>query len=65
MNSKNNYKYIIDLTRMINERITIKKEINLLGNNIFVIKNKRLKQQQELAKLEIEIDKLVIDYNKK
>ncbi len=65
MTIKDTYKYTIDLTRLINQRITKKDEISKLGNVVFKINLDIQKNKKYLAKIEKEIDGMVIEYSKK
>ncbi len=65
MTTNDTYKYTIELTRLINERIIKKHIINKLGNDVFKLNLEIGKTKKQLAKLEKDIDKTVTDYNKK
>lgn len=71
MTKETTYKYTVDLTRLINQRIQHKDVVKNRGNQIFKLKNEITKLQQEngrtrtdLEKIEKDIDKMVIDYSK-
>ncbi len=59
------YKYTVELTRLINERIKQKEVIKEIGNDVFKLNLTIGKIKKQLAKTEKEIDKTVTDYNKK
>ncbi len=65
MTIKDTYKYTVDLTRLINERIDHKKDIVKLENDKFKIKLAIGKEQKHLAVIEKHIDNMVMEYNKK
>ncbi len=62
--TENNHRYTIDLTKLINERITYKENIKVLGNESWKIKTKIGDTQKKLANVEKDIDNMVINFNK-
>ena len=58
------HRYTVDLTRLITERIDSKNKIAKLGNDVFKLNLEIGNKKKALAKIEKEIDKMVIDYSK-
>lgn len=60
---KYNYKFSVDLNRLLIKKTTCESEINKVGNKIWRLENERLKWQQERARTEKEIRSIVIKHN--
>ncbi len=65
MTTKNTYKYTVDLTTLISNRIERKETIKALGNEVYKTNLEIQTNKKSLAKIEKEIDDMVIDFNKK